>query len=62
MNAIHPMQGGGTIRPNKKTIKKKSNPMKESRVVDYLDPKFLNRFINDQGKILPKRITGEVGS
>jgi small subunit ribosomal protein S18 len=32
--------------------------MKESRVVDYLDPKFLQRFTNDQGKILPRRITG----
>ncbi len=59
MNPIHPMQGGGgTIRPNKKTVKKKPNPLKESKVIDYLDSKFLNRFINDQGKILPKRITG----
>jgi small subunit ribosomal protein S18 len=58
MNQIHPMQGGNAIRPNKKTFKKKPNPMKKSRVVDYLDPKFLNRFVNDQGKILPKRITG----
>jgi small subunit ribosomal protein S18 len=59
MHPIHPMQGGGNaIRPNKKTVKKKPNPLKTSKVIDYLDAKFLNRFINDQGKILPKRITG----
>lgn len=58
MNPIHPMQGSGTIRPKNKTTKKKINPLKKSKVVDYMDPKFLNRFINDQGKILPKRITG----
>lgn len=39
--------------------KKKRNPLgKESRYVDYLDIKTLQRFINDQGKILPRRITG----
>ncbi|MBM4178903.1 MAG: 30S ribosomal protein S18 [Ignavibacteria bacterium] len=27
-------------------------------MIDYLDPKFLSRFTNDQGKILPRRITG----
>jgi small subunit ribosomal protein S18 len=59
MNAIHPMQTGTGFRPNnKKVIKKKINPMKGSKVVDYLDPKFLLRFTNDQGKILPRRITG----
>jgi small subunit ribosomal protein S18 len=56
--AIHPMQSGATFRPNKRTGKKKPNPMKEQRVVDYLDSKFLGRFTNDQGKILPRRITG----
>jgi small subunit ribosomal protein S18 len=58
MGAIHPMQTGNAFKPNKKTTKRKPNPMKESRVVDYLDPKFLQRFTNDQGKILPRRITG----
>ena len=58
MNAIHPMQTGNTFRPNKRTTKKKNNPLKGSRVVDYLNPKFLQRFTNDQGKILPRRITG----
>ncbi len=59
MSAIHPMQtGNNTIRPNKKTVRKKPNPLKESKNIDYLDPKFLSRFTNDQGKILPRRITG----
>jgi small subunit ribosomal protein S18 len=58
MNAIHPMQTGSSFKPNKKTGKKKINPMKDSKTVDYLDPKFLTRFTNDQGKILPRRITG----
>jgi len=58
MNAIHPMQTGNTFKPNKRTVKKKLNPLKSSRVIDYLDPKFLGRFTNDQGKILPRRITG----
>lgn len=60
MNQIHPMQGGNNVRGgNKKApVKKKVNPLKDSKVIDYLDPKFLNRFVNDQGKILPKRITG----
>jgi small subunit ribosomal protein S18 len=59
MNPIHPMQTGTGFKPNnKRVIKKKVNPMKDSRVVDYLDPKFLGRFTNDQGKILPRRITG----
>lgn len=26
--------------------------------IDYKDPDFLMRFINDQGKLLPRRITG----
>ena len=61
MNPIHPMQGGNNIRQKNKTVKKRVNPLKDSKVVDYLDPKFLNRFVNDQGKILPKRITGVNG-
>ncbi|MFN8362002.1 MAG: 30S ribosomal protein S18 [Candidatus Kapaibacterium sp.] len=32
--------------------------MGDNRTIDYLDPKSLLRFINDQGKILPRRITG----
>ena len=26
--------------------------------IDYKDPKFLLQFVNEQGKILPRRITG----
>ncbi len=26
--------------------------------IDYKDPDFLSRFLNEQGKILPRRITG----
>jgi small subunit ribosomal protein S18 len=28
------------------------------KYVDYKDPKFLLQFVNEQGKILPRRITG----
>jgi small subunit ribosomal protein S18 len=30
----------------------------EIKYVDYKDPDFLMRFINEQGKILPRRLTG----
>lgn len=26
--------------------------------IDYKDPEFLKRFVNEQGKILPRRLTG----
>ena len=28
------------------------------KYIDYKDPDFLMRFLNEQGKILPRRITG----
>lgn len=28
------------------------------KYIDYKDPEFLKKFVNDQGKILPRRITG----
>ena len=28
------------------------------RYVDYKDPEFLKKFLNEQGKILPRRLTG----
>lgn len=28
------------------------------KYIDYKDPEFLKRFINDQGKLLPRRLTG----
>ncbi len=52
------MQTGGTFKPNKRTVRKKQNPLKDAKVVDYLDVKLLQKFTNDQGKILPRRITG----
>jgi len=40
--------------------KKKYCRFKKSRIkyVDYKDPDFLRRFLNEQGKILPRRLTG----
>ena len=32
------------------------------KYVDYKDPDFLLRFINEQGKILPRRLTGTKSS
>lgn len=28
------------------------------KYIDYKDPEFLKQFVNEQGKILPRRITG----
>ncbi len=28
------------------------------KYIDYKDPKFLLKFVNDQGKILPRKLTG----
>ena len=40
--------------------KKKYCRFKKARIkfIDYKDPEFLKRFLNEQGKILPRRITG----
>ncbi|MCX6227775.1 MAG: 30S ribosomal protein S18 [Bacteroidia bacterium] len=40
--------------------KKKYCRFKKSgiRYVDYKDPEFLKKFLNEQGKILPRRLTG----
>ncbi len=59
MNAIYPMQTNSNFKNNKqRTVRKKQNPLKDAKVVDYLDVKLLQIFTNDQGKILPRRITG----
>ncbi len=59
MNAIYPMQTNSNFKNNKqRTVRKKQNPLKDAKVVDYLDVKLLQKFTNDQGKILPRRITG----
>ena len=41
-------------------IKKKYCRFKRSGIkyVDYKDPDFLTKFVNEQGKILPRRLTG----
>ena len=40
--------------------KKKSCRFRKARIkfIDYKDPEFLKKFLNEQGKILPRRITG----
>jgi len=40
--------------------KKKYCRFKKNRIkyIDYKDPVFLRKFLNEQGKILPRRITG----
>ncbi len=40
--------------------KKKYCRFKKAHIkyVDYKDPEFLKKFLNEQGKILPRRITG----
>jgi len=57
-NQIYTMQTGNTFKTSKRTGKKRPNQLGKEKVVDYLDPKYLTRFTNDQGKILPRRITG----
>jgi len=45
---------------NKHDVKAKYCRFKKSGIkyIDYKDPGFLMQFINDQGKILPRRLTG----
>ena len=40
--------------------KKKDCRFRKARIkfIDYKDPEFLKKFLNEQGKILPRRITG----
>ena len=44
----------------KSEIRKKYCRFKKSGIkyIDYKDPNFLLKFINEQGKILPRRLTG----
>jgi small subunit ribosomal protein S18 len=42
-------------RPAKKYCRFKRNGIK---YIDYKDPDFLWKFLNDQGKMLPRRLTG----
>jgi small subunit ribosomal protein S18 len=55
---------GGEIRyltpPSFDVKKKKYCRFKKSRIqyVDFKDPNFLKKFLNEQGKLLPRRVTG----
>ena len=57
-------QNNGNIRylnpPTVEVRKKKYCRFKTAGIkyVDYKDPEFLKKFLNEQGKILPRRITG----
>jgi len=57
-------QAQGEIRyltpPAVEVKKKKYCRFKKNKIkyIDYKDPEFLKRFLNEQGKILPRRITG----
>ena len=46
--------------PTVEVKKKKYCRFKKSGIkyIDYKDPEFLKKFVNEQGKILPRRITG----
>ncbi len=46
--------------PSVEIKKKKYCRFKKNRIryIDYKDPEFLKKFLNEQGKILPRRITG----
>jgi small subunit ribosomal protein S18 len=57
-------QGTSEIRyltpPSVEIKKKKYCRFKKNGIkyVDYKDPEFLKKFLNEQGRILPRRITG----
>ena len=46
--------------PSVEVKRKKYCRFKKSKIkyIDYKDPVFLKKFLNEQGKILPRRITG----
>jgi len=46
--------------PTVEIKRKKFCRFKKSRIkyIDYKDPDFLKKLLNDQGKILPRRLTG----
>jgi small subunit ribosomal protein S18 len=57
-------QGSSEIRyltpPTVEIKKKKYCRFRKNKIkyIDYKDPEFLKKFLNEQGKILPRRITG----
>jgi small subunit ribosomal protein S18 len=46
--------------PSVEIQKKKYCRFRKNRIkyIDYKDPEFLKKFLNEQGKILPRRVTG----
>lgn len=48
------------LTPPSVDVKEKILPFQKSGIkyIDYKDPEFLKKFLNEQGKILPRRITG----
>ena len=56
-NANAPLNPQLSLKPE---IKKKYCRFKKAGIkyIDYKDPDFLLKFLNDQGKILPRRLTG----
>jgi len=44
----------------KNKMRKKIDPLKSRNItfIDYRDTRLLSRFVNEQGKLLPSRITG----
>ena len=48
------------VQNQNQEMRKKYCRFKKSGIkhIDYKDPKFLLKFVNDQGKILPRRLTG----
>ncbi len=46
--------------PTVEVMKKKYCRFKKSGIkyIDYKNPEFLKKFLNEQGKILPRRVTG----
>jgi len=46
--------------PSVEIRRKKFCRFRKNRIkyIDYKDPEFLKKFVNEQGKILPRRLTG----
>lgn len=38
--------------------RRKTSPLKVTDIIDYKDVELLSKFLSEQGKILPRRLTG----
>ena len=38
--------------------RRKLSPLKTTEIIDYKDVELLSKFLTEQGKILPRRVTG----